>query len=319
MKRKTVLITGGLGFIGSNLYKKFLNNGYDVIIIDNLANNVILPTSLPNESVYFVEKDIRDVKAYELPKIDLIIHLASPIGTVSILKNAGFIAKEILDATYSVLDLAIAKNARLVFASTCEIYGDIENKGSKINEDYYSVYESKHKVREEYSIAKKLSESIIKSFSKKYKEFSFAIFRPFNIVGVNQKMEGGHVLPRFVHQSKNSYPITVYGDGKQKRSFTAVEDASEAIFLISESKLNDTWNIGNLKNQISIIGLALKIKDISKTSSEIEFVNPKEIHGDMFEDVVEKVPDASKLLKDFGWKPTKNVDDIILDLFNETE
>lgn len=306
-----VLITGGLGFIGHHLVNKFLNNNHEVLIIDNLSNNAVKPEYFNSNRVSIIIDDILNLEYNKFKNIDIVIHLASPLGTVKILNMAGKIGKEIIDGTNWSINVAIQNSCRFILASTCEIYGDV-NIDTPIDEYYKKTFLKKYSIRNEYAIAKMLSEIIVENTKKIKNSFSYGIIRPFNVVGKNQKIDGGHVVPRFIDQAISGKPITVYGDGSQKRSFTWVDDACNAIYKISlNNSFNGIWNIGNIKNQISILKLAKLVKKILKSNSEIIFVDPKTIHGKLFEDVVEKVPDTTKIIKDFNWVPTKNIEEII--------
>lgn len=306
-----VLITGGLGFIGYNLVEKFLENNHKIIIIDDLSNNAVPPEYFNSKNIFFLFNNILDLDYNKFNDIDVVIHLASPLGTLKILNMAGNIGKEIIDGTQWALNLAIKNSSRFILASTCEIYGDV-NTDKPIDEYYQKTFLKKYSIRNEYSIAKMLCEVIVENTKKINNYFSYAIIRPFNVVGKNQKVDGGHVIPRFIYQAISGKDITIYGDGKQKRSFTWVKDTCDAIYKISlDNSFNGIWNIGNIKNQISILDLAKLIKNISNSVSNIIFIDPKKIHGNLFEDVVEKVPDSTKIFKDLGWVPTKNVEQII--------
>lgn len=306
-----ILVTGGLGFIGHSLVDKFLKNNHNVTIIDNLSNNAVKPEYFDSKNISIILDDILNLNYNNFDNIDLVVHLASPLGTVKILNLAGKIGKEIIDGTNWSLNVALKNSCRFILASTCEIYGDV-NIDTPINEYYKKTFLKEYSIRNEYSIAKMLSEIIVENTKKINNSFSYGIIRPFNVVGKNQKIDGGHVVPRFIDQAMSGKDITVYGDGSQKRSFTWVDDACNAIYKISlNNSLNGIWNIGNIKNQISILELAKLIRKVLNSSSNITFVDPKTIHGKLFEDVVEKVPDATKIVKDFNWAPTKNIEEII--------
>lgn len=306
------LVTGGLGFIGSYLCPIILKSGESLTIIDDLSNNVVDPDDSSLFGANVIVNNILNISPSIVSDFDVIIHLASPLGTVKILEKAGEVAKEILDGVCWAINVAKKNKSRLVLASTCEVYGNSRD-AVQLDEYYEKRFDSIYSVRNEYSIGKLLSEVIVNNEFMSNNIGSFGIIRPFNVVGKRQQLDGGHVVPRFLFQATSNLDITVYGDGTQKRSFTWVADAANAIYQIAISNKNGIWNIGNYNNQISIIDLANKVKTISNSKSKIVFVNPKEIHGDLFEDAPEKIPNADRLLSDFNWMPTKNVDEIIME------
>jgi UDP-glucose 4-epimerase len=316
MKNKTVLITGGLGFIGSHAISKWIKKGWKVVVFDNLSSNVI---DIDNKLLKNVELVIGDVsKIKYTKKIDLIIHLASPIGTVSLLDHPGKIAKIIIDDLYSVISLSKDNKCPLIFASTCEVYGS--KKNIFVTENDEKVVSSKYEVRSEYSVAKMLCEVILSNIAKSDTSFKYQIIRPFNVAGPNQKWSGGHVIPRFVKQAKSNEDITVYGNGMQIRSFTYVEDVINAIYLISKAPnrlYNNTWDVGNIQNAITIDELAHLIKDISNSNSKIVYVDPKNLHGKLFSEVNTKISQSNKLTKFFGWKSTKDLKSILKEIIYE--
>jgi UDP-glucose 4-epimerase len=310
---KTILITGGLGFIGVHCIEKWLSKNYNIFVIDNLSSNAISPTHEIAQKVKFIEKNILDVKWNELPKFDLILHLASPVGPIGVLKHSGKMARLILDDIYWAIDGAKINNCPLLFISTSEIYGHRETK-SYLKEEDDKVLHGGFTVRNEYAIAKLLSEIVLSNHAKIDNNFKYQIIRPFNVTGKYQLPDGGFVLPRFVMQALNNDDITVYYSGLQLRAFTWVKDIVDGIYLTSiapEHLWNQEWNIGNEVNEETILYLAEKVKMMTNSSSKIIHVDPKELHGKLFSEAPEKIPNSEKIKKELNWKPTKYVDDVI--------
>ena len=159
-----------------------------------------------------------------------------------------------------------------------------------------------------------MSEIVLVNQGRINSDFKYQIIRPFNVTGEYQLPDGGFVLPRFVHQALNNEDITVYYDGLQLRAFTWVKDIVDGIYLTSvaeDTDWNEEWNIGNEVNERTILYLAEKVKEITKTDSNITHVDPTELHGPLFAEAPEKIPDSEKIKERLGWKPTKGVDEVI--------
>lgn len=313
-----ILITGGLGFIGAHCIEKWLCEEWDVYVLDNLSSNAIEPDSHLAKQTTFIQKDITKVVWDTLPKFDLILHLASPVGPVGVLKHSGKMANIILDDIYSVIAGSKHSNCPLLFVSTSEIYGYRDCK-TYLKEDGDKILRGDFTVRNEYSMAKLLSEIVLSNHAKVDKDFKYQIVRPFNVTGEYQLVDGGFVLPRFVTQALNDEDITVYYSGLQIRAFTWVKDIVEGIYLtsVAEDKLwNQEWNVGNKNNENSILYLAEKVKDLTKSKSKIVNIDPKELHGDLFTEAPEKIPDSTKIEKLLGWKPTKDTNEVIEEVIN---
>lgn len=310
---KKVLITGGLGFIGAHCIEKWKSKGFDIWIIDNLSSNAIDPNNEIVSDAHVILEDILDVSWNDLPKFDLILHLASPVGPVGVLKHSGRMARIILDDIYWAIEGAKQNDCPLMFISTSEIYGYREHK-SYLQEQDDKVLHGEFTVRNEYAIAKLLSEIVLSNHGKNDKNFRYQIIRPFNVTGKYQLPDGGFVLPRFVEQALSGNDITVYYSGQQLRAFTWVKDIVDGIYLTSvapENKWNQEWNIGNELNEQTIIYLAEKVKQITNSSSKIVHVDPKDLHGELFTEAPEKIPNSDKIKKELGWRPTKFVDEVI--------
>jgi nucleoside-diphosphate-sugar epimerase len=312
MGMKRILITGGLGFIGTHCIQKWEKEGWDIWIIDNLSSNAISPKNEICKKHTIIKKDILSVDYIaDLPKFDLILHLASPVGPVGVLKHSGKMARVILDDIYWAIGVAKFNKCPLIFVSTSEIYGYREHK-SYLQEQDDKVLHGEFTVRNEYAIAKLLSEIVLSNHGKVDKEFKYQIIRPFNVTGEYQLPDGGFVLPRFVEQALKGEDITVYYSGEQLRAFTWVKDIVEGIYLVANTdRWNEEWNIGNELNEKTILYLAQKVKEITKSNSKIVHVDPKKLHGQLFSEAPEKIPNSEKIKNLLGWEPKKYVDEVI--------
>lgn len=310
---KNILITGGLGFIGCHCLEKWSSNGWKITVIDNLSSNAISKDHIIANNHNIIIENLINVNINELQKFDMILHLASPVGPVGVLKHSGKMARIILDDIYKVIDIAKLHKCPLVFVSTSEIYGHRDDK-TYLSEDGDKIFHGDFTVRNEYAAAKLLSEIVLSNTGKNDPLFKYQIIRPFNVTGAYQLPDGGFVLPRFVTQALKSEDITVYYTGEQLRAFTWVKDIVDGIFLTSEAPeelWNQEWNIGNEQNERTIQYLADRVKKQSNSSSKIIHVDPKIIHGDLFAEAPEKIPNSGKIFRLLGWKPTKGVDEVI--------
>ena len=316
MKSKNILITGGLGFIGTHSIEKFLSEGHHVTVIDNLSTNTITPDHPLAKQCTLILRDILDVSWSNLEKLDTILHLASPVGPVGVLKHSGTMAKIILDDMYWAIKGAKLNKCPLIFVSTSEIYGHRDSK-TYLSEDGDKVLKGKFTVRNEYSVAKLLAEIVLTNTAKVDKDLRYQIIRPFNVSGAHQLPDGGFVLPRFVTQALSGNDITVYYSGEQIRAFTWVKDIIDGIYLTltaSNDLYNHEWNIGNQQNEQTILYLAKRVKELTNSNSKITHQDPVKLHGRLFAEAPEKIPDATKIKNLLGWQPTKLVDDVIVEV-----
>ncbi len=312
MKDKKILITGGLGFLGSYTIEKYKKQGCNITIIDNLSTNTIQPDDPICNGCNVIIKDILDYKWPSDDSYDMIIHLASPVGPAGILQHSGKMARYILDDIYWAIEGAQLYDCPLIFVSTSEIYG-YRDKAVMLQEHEDKLLVGDFKVRNEYSMAKLLCEIVI-SNTAKVSNLKYQIIRPFNISGAKQLPDAGFVLPRFVTQALSGEDITVFGDGKQVRAFTYVKDIIDGIYLTSIHNKNDIWNIGNPINKVTINYLAERVKELTNSSSKIVHIDPKTIYGPLYAEAWDKIPDPKKIQTELDWKVTKSVDEIILNV-----
>ena len=311
-KNKKILITGGLGFLGSYTIEKYKSKGYDITIIDNLSTNTIDVSDPICKGCNVIIMDILDYTWKKEDKFDMIIHLASPVGPAGILQHSGKMAGYILDDTYWAIKGAQLYDCPLIFISTSEIYGYRE-EAEMLQEHAYKLLVGDFEVRNEYSTAKLLGEIVI-SNTAKVSNLKYQIIRPFNISGARQLPDAGFVLPRFVTQALSGEDITVFGDGEQLRAFTYVKDIIDGIYLASGHNKNDIWNIGNPANKVSINYLANRVKELTNSKSDIIHIDPKTIYGPLYAEAWDKIPDPKKIQTSLDWQTTKNVDEIIKDV-----
>lgn len=313
------LVTGGFGFLGSHLVERLLNDPQTrVHVVDNLVTSPIdvdafVKNLKAGDRFTYDKCSVEQYvgKARTGAKFDEIYHLASVVGPVGVLQHAGKIAKSIIDDTYRVVDLAKHDQARLCDVSTSEVYGG--GRDGYCSESDAKIITPKVSVRLEYAVAKLASEVALVNMSRS-QGLHCAIIRPFNIAGPRQAPKGGFVLPRFIRQAIAGEPLTVYGDGKMIRAFTHVKDVVEGIVLATRRGApGEIYNVGNPANKISIKELAERIVKAAGSKSAIDFVDPKQLFGPLFEEANDKFPDSDKASRELGWQPKYDLDTVLRD------
>lgn len=295
----TILVTGGGGFIGSHLCEALLGMGHKVICIDNLStgNKSNTVKLMENENFVFMEHDV--TRPTDL-KVDFIFHFASPASPVDYQKLPIETSMANSLGTFNMLNLAKANNARILIASTSEIYGDPLEHPQK--ENYWGNVNPTG-VRSCYDESKRFSEALSMSFHRKH-SIDVRIVRIFNTYGPRMRLNDGRAIPNFVTQSLSGIPITVYGDGSQTRSFCFVGDLVRGLtmFMFKDGLGGQIMNLGN-PDEREIIEVAETIKKITGTHSEIVF---KPLPKD---DPTKRKPDITKAKELIGWEPTINFED----------
>ena len=288
-----VVITGGAGFIGSHLCERFLSRGDEVVCIDNLLtgdrDNIAHLFGEPNFS--FQNQNITDY-IYVSGKLDAVLHFASPASPVDYLELPIQTLKVGSLGTHKVLGLAKEKKARILVASTSEVYGDPLVHPQK--EDYWGNV-NPIGPRGVYDEAKRFLEAITMAYRRSH-GVDTRIARIFNTYGPRMRMRDGRVVPNFICQALRDEPITVYGKGEQTRSFCYVDDLVEGIVRLLESDEDEPVNLGN-PAEMTIMDFAVKIRELTGSSAEI-------VHEPLpVDDPQVRQPDISKAKQRLGWEP----------------
>ena len=311
------LVTGGAGFIGSHLVEQLLLRGDEVIVVDNLSTGTsrnLGDLKNSNNLIKFVLGDILDKSLIDryVFESDYIIHLAAALGVLNIVNKPLESLKTNLQGTENLLDLANKYSKPILIASTSEIYG--KNDKVPLNEEDDRIIGHPLKSRWSYSEAKAVDESLA-YFYYLENNLPIRIVRFFNTVGPRQVGQYGMVVPRFVTAALKSDPIEVYGSGDQIRCFCHVSDAIKALMLVMDSNkaTGQVFNVGN-NQQISIIDLAKKVIEITRSKSEIRKIPYSEAYPEGFEDMQRRVPDISKIKNVLGWAPEIELEQIIKDI-----
>ncbi len=310
------LLTGGAGFIGSHLAETLLDRGNNVFIIDDLSTGGIenIQHLKGRKGFNYVLDTVfnRQTMAELVDEADVIFHLAAAVGVRLIVESPVRTIETNIKGTEVLLELAGKKKKPVVIFSTSEVYG--KSNGDKFLETGDLVLGPTFKGRWSYAASKIIDEFLALAYYKE-KKLPVIIIRLFNTVGPRQTGRYGMVVPRFVQQALSGEPITVYGDGKQTRTFTHVKDAVWAILkLVGHPRaVGEIFNVGG-SEEVSIEELAHRVKEALNSSSPIAYIPYDEAYEEGFEDMRKRVPDITKIAKLVGYEPRYSLDDIIVDV-----
>lgn len=308
-----VLITGGAGFIGSHLAEALLNRGEEVSVIDNLStgNKTNISHLLANDRLEFFQTTIMNEPVLEdlISQNDAVYHLAAAVGVKLIIDKPVETIETNIKGTENVLKYANKGRKKILLASSSEVYGKLPHELLSETDDRQYGPTTAH--RWSYAASKAIDEFLALAYHKEY-NLPVIIARLFNTVGPRQVGRYGMVLPTFVVQALSNKPITIYGDGKQSRSFTYVADCVNALIglMDAEEAVGDVFNIGNDK-EISIEELAHRVKRLAGSQSEVVYIPYDSAYEAGFEDMQRRCPDNSKIRKLLGYKPSKGIDELI--------
>ncbi len=312
------LITGGAGFIGSHLSEQLLKEGHEVYVIDDLSTGSIdnIEHLKERKGFHYVIDTIMNapVLAELVDKCDTIYHLAAAVGVMLIVESPVRTIETNVKGTEEVLKHANKKKRKVVIASTSEVYGKSTQK--KFREDGDLVLGATTKGRWSYACSKALDEFLGLAYWKE-KKLPTVVVRFFNIVGPRQTGRYGMVIPRFVKQALNNKPITIFGDGKQSRCFAHVNDAVNALAMLGQidEAVGEVINLGN-DEEITIEALAIKVKELANSQSEIQYISYDDAYEEGFEDMQRRVPDLTKIKKLIKYNPKHTLDGIIKDVID---
>ncbi len=310
------LITGGAGFIGSHLAEALLDAGHEVEVVDDLSTGSMENIEhLKNRHGFRCVIDSvtnEDLIAEQTDRCDVVFHLAAAVGVKLIVERPVHTIETNVHGTEVVLTQAnrsSQKKKLVIVASTSEVYGKSTEIPFREDADLRLGATWKH--RWAYACSKALDEFLALAYWKE-KKLPVIVVRLFNTVGPRQTGQYGMVVPNFVRQALSGQPITVFGDGSQSRSFTYVGDVVDALMrLVDEPKaIGEVFNVGN-GQEISILGLAEKIKEMTGSQSEIVKVPYDQAYGEGFEDMPRRVPDITKLQKFTGYEPKVQLTEIL--------
>jgi dTDP-glucose 4,6-dehydratase len=293
------LITGGAGFIGSHLCESFLNQGHDVICMDNYSTGAQqnIAGFATNRRFTFMDHNVSRYIEVQQP-LDFVLHFASPASPVDYLELPIPTLKVGSLGTHNALGLAKAKSAVFLLASTSEVYGDPLVRPQ--HEEYWGNVNPVGP-RGVYDEAKRFAEAITMAYHR-YHGLDTRIVRIFNTYGPRMRMQDGRVVPNFILQALNGEPLTVYGQGEQTRSFQYIDDLVAGIGRLLESAEHYPVNIGN-PHEMTVLQFAKKILELTGSKSEIAY---RPLPQD---DPQVRQPDITKARRLLNWEPKVDLDE----------
>jgi dTDP-glucose 4,6-dehydratase len=290
-----VLITGGAGFIGSHLCDRFLAEGHAVVAMDSLLTGDIrnIKHLFGRDDFEFIKHDVTNYIHVPSP-IDAVLHFASPASPLDYLEYPIQTLKVGALGTHNTLGLALAKGARYLLASTSEVYGDPLVHPQP--ETYVGNVDPVGP-RSVYDEAKRFAEAMTMAYQRTH-GLRTSIVRIFNTYGPRMRLDDGRVVPNFIKQALLGEPLTVYGDGKQTRSFQYIDDLVDGVYRLLESGHVEPINIGNPDEELTILQFAETVNKVSGNSAGIVY-NDSRIPGDP----QNRRPDITRARSVLAWEP----------------
>ncbi len=313
-----VLITGGAGFIGSHLSQLLLGGGDEVFVLDDLSTGSMENVAHLTSDKRFhlvVDSVLHPAVVNELVnKVDTVFHLAAAVGVKTIVEQPVRTLRVNLGGTETVLDACCKFDKPVLVASTSEVYGDHRSE-VPLSETSRRMYGNTTQKRWAYADSKAVDEFLALAYHEEF-GLETVIVRLFNTVGPRQTGTYGMVLPRFVERALAGDEIEIYGDGRQTRCFCHVEDTIRALRDLMTDLGRTSGEIFNVgaNNQISILELAERVKEMARSDSPIVHVPFDAVYGTGIEDMLHRVPCTDKVRQTIGWVPRRTLDGILGDV-----
>ncbi len=307
------LITGGAGFIGSHLADSLLQKGDSVTIIDNLSTGRFenIQHLVDNPNFKFAIDTIKNEVVMDrlTSNCDVIFHLAAAVGVQLIVEHPVHTIETNVMGTEAVLKAALRYKAKVLLASTSEVYG--KGNGIPFSEEDDVLLGSTSRSRWAYAASKMVDEFLGLAYQREY-GLEVVIMRFFNTVGPRQTGRYGMVIPRFIRQAMRNEPITVYGNGTQSRCFCDARDVVIALIGLVDhhNASGQVYNIGSTE-EVTIKELAERVLKITKSNSDITYVPYDQAYAPGFEDMHRRVPDLNRIKSLLDWAPQRTLDDIL--------
>jgi UDP-glucose 4-epimerase len=310
------LITGGAGFIGSHLCEELMRRGHSVHVLDDLStgslDNVRHLADEPAFAYTIESADNAEVVHELVEQTDGVFHLAAAVGVSLIVESPVRTIETNVHCTEVVLTEANREKKPVLLASTSEVYG--KSTALPFREDGDMTLGPTHVGRWAYACSKAIDEFLAIAYWKERK-LPTVVVRLFNTVGPRQTGRYGMVIPRLVRQALANEPLTVYGDGSQRRCFCHVADVVGALvdLMGCEGAEGEVFNIGG-SQETTIMELAARVIDVTDSDSDIALIPFEEVYGEGFEDMIRRIPDTTKISRLIGWQQTRSLDSIIADV-----
>lgn len=311
------LVTGGAGFIGSHFVDRLVERGDDVIVLDNLATGSASNLESVAERIEFVHGSVLDAMLVDelVGRSDVVVHLAAAVGVKLVVEKPLRSLITNIRGSETILEAAHRYRAKVLLASTSEIYG----KGTKLpfaeNDD--RLLGSTQVARWAYSTAKAVDEILAFAYHRE-KGLPTIVVRLFNISGPRQTPTYGMVIPRFVEQALAGEEVTVFGDGTQSRCFCHVDDAVEGLLRLLDDPVSvgEVFNLGSAE-EVTVSDLARLVIELCGSKSEMRLIPYEDVYMAGFEDMARRVPDLTKIQEKVGWTPTRTLKDIVAGVIAE--
>jgi len=313
---KKVVITGGAGFIGSNLTKKLIDNDAEkILIIDDFSTGKMsnIERFLDDDKISLIDKRVEDCDDLDIliSGYDFCFHLAAGVGVQYIMDNVSKALLTNIEGTHKIIESCKNNNIPLLITSTSEVYG--VSSDPVWTEETKSLIGPPTKLRWSYAASKLIDEFLALS---EYNDGNLnpIVVRLFNIIGPNQLSEFGMVVPKFIEAALKNEDIVIHGEGLQTRSFTWVGDVVNYFYLLAEKQLyGEIFNIGQTE-EISIKDLASMIIKETGSHSKVVFKDHEEIYGNKFEDPMRRTPSIDKIVKATGYMPSMAISDMVKEI-----
>jgi len=319
--RRSFLVTGGAGFVGSSLVEALLVRGDLVVVLDNLSTGRLrnLEPVEKHENLRIVHGSVLDELMVDglVHECDEVVHLAAAVGVRLIVEQPLRSFTTNIRGSEIVIEAAHRYRRPILVTSTSEIYG--KNSQVPLAETADRVLGSPSVARWAYSTAKAVDEILAYAYHRE-RGLPTRVVRLFNTVGPRQSPAYGMVIPRLVRQAVAGEPLTVYGDGRQTRCFCHVSDVVDGLLRLLDhpESVGDVFNLGS-DEEISVRDLAERIIEVTGSTSTVQLIPYEDAYTVGFEDMQRRVPDTRKVRDLTGWQPTRNLDDILRETIEEAQ
>ncbi|MBI5837946.1 MAG: GDP-mannose 4,6-dehydratase [Candidatus Eisenbacteria bacterium] len=313
MPRTRILVTGGAGFIGSHLVEALLSRGDEVWALDDLSTGrrSNFATYVSHPQFHFIEGNVTDplTVAPLVERADQVFHLAAAVGVKYVVERPLQSLLTNIRGAEVVLEAAARTGVRVFLFSSSEVYG--KGSGEPLKETDDQVLGPTSVSRWSYATGKAVDEFLAFSYWHE-KKLPVVIVRCFNTCGPRQRGEYGMVIPRFIESALRGEPISVYGGGEQTRCFSYVGDVVRGVLLLAatDTTNGEIFNIGT-QEEISILGLADRIKRFTGSTAPVVTIPYEEVYGRSFEDMERRVPNLSKIHRYVGYEPHVSLDELL--------